>query len=74
MGTLTAPRFRVRPGALEHIMRSRNLRTDKQLAAALGVRLDDLRVLIFICADRVKSLALDNHHKNHLLAGEMSPL
>ncbi|MFW9032726.1 hypothetical protein [Corynebacterium striatum] len=34
--------YSFRPGALEHIMRSRNLRTDKQLAAALGVRLDDL--------------------------------
>lgn len=38
----TAPIYRFRPGALDHIMRSRNLTSDSQLAAAIGVRLEDL--------------------------------
>lgn len=38
----TAPIYRFRPGALDHIMRSRNLTSDSQLAAAIGVRLGDL--------------------------------
>lgn len=40
----TAPtnRYRFRPGALDHIMRSRNLTTDAQLAALIGVRTEDL--------------------------------
>lgn len=37
-----APRYRFRPGALDHIMRSRNLTTDSQLAAAIGVSEGDL--------------------------------
>ena len=34
--------YRFRPGALDHIMRSRNLTTDSQLAAAIGVRTNDI--------------------------------
>lgn len=41
----TAPIYRFRPGALDHIMRSRNLTSDSQLAAAIGVRLEDLQKL-----------------------------
>ncbi|CAB0926652.1 XRE family transcriptional regulator [Corynebacterium diphtheriae] len=41
MGTLTAPRFRVRPGVLDHIMRTRRLQSDEQLAAALGTSIDN---------------------------------
>lgn len=40
-----APRYRFREGALDHIMRSRNLTTDSQLAAALGVKKEDLERL-----------------------------
>lgn len=38
-------RFRVRPGVLDHIMRTRNISTDEQLAAALGTRVDNLPAL-----------------------------
>lgn len=37
--------YRFRPGALDHIQRSRNLTTDAQLAAAIGVRGDDVQKL-----------------------------
>lgn len=40
-----APIYRFRPGALDHIMRSRNLTSDSQLAAAIGVRSEDLQRL-----------------------------
>ena len=40
--TSTAPRFRVRPGVLDHIMRTRRLTSDDQLAAALGTTVDRL--------------------------------
>ena len=46
MDTISAPRFRVRPGVLDHIMRTRRLQTEEQLAAALGTtvdRLEDMR-------------------------------
>ena len=46
MATTIAPRYRVRPGVLDHIMRTRRLASDEQLAAALGTsadRLADLR-------------------------------
>lgn len=36
------PRYRFRPGALEAIMRSRNVNTDAQLALLIGVRDKDL--------------------------------
>ena len=39
----TAPRYRFREGALDHIMRSRNLTTDSQLAAAIGIKEEDLQ-------------------------------
>lgn len=42
MNATTATQYRFRPGALDHIMRSRNLTTDAQLAALVGVRLTDL--------------------------------
>ena len=38
-----APRYRFREGALDHIMRSRNLTTDSQLAAAIGIKEEDLQ-------------------------------
>ncbi|APT92926.1 hypothetical protein CPHO_08540 [Corynebacterium phocae] len=34
--TLTVPRYRFRAGALDHIMRTRNLTSDRQLAAFIG--------------------------------------
>lgn len=40
-----SPRYRFRPGALEAIMRSRNVNTDKQLALLIGVREKDLAKL-----------------------------
>lgn len=42
MSATHKPRYTFRPGALDHIMRSRNLSTDAQLAAIIGVRLEDL--------------------------------
>ena len=36
------PRYTFRPGALEAIMRSRNVNTDRQLALLIGVREKDL--------------------------------
>lgn len=42
MHTTHEPRYRFRPGALDHIMRSRNLTTDTQLASAIGVSTEDL--------------------------------
>lgn len=36
------PRYRFRPGALEAIMRSRNVNTDAQLALLIGVHDKDL--------------------------------
>lgn len=42
MTTRTPPRYTFRPGALEAIMRTRNLRTDAQLAAAIGITKEDL--------------------------------
>lgn len=39
------PLYRFRPGALDHIMRSRNLTSDTQLAAVIGVSTDDLAKL-----------------------------
>lgn len=36
------PRYRFRAGALDHIMRTRHLDTDEQLAAAIGVKSEDL--------------------------------
>lgn len=40
-----SPRFRVKPGALDHIMRTRHLTTDTQLAAVLGVHVEQLPAL-----------------------------
>lgn len=42
---LTAPRYRFRAGALDAIMRTRNLTSDKQLAALLRCDLDDIAKL-----------------------------
>lgn len=39
------PRYKFRPGALEAIMRSRNVNTDRQLALLIGVREKDLAKL-----------------------------
>ncbi|WP_257202977.1 hypothetical protein [Corynebacterium cystitidis] len=45
MATITKPRYTFRPGALDAIMRSRNLTTDDQLALFIGVRREDLEKL-----------------------------
>ncbi|AWB82248.1 hypothetical protein C3B44_07680 [Corynebacterium yudongzhengii] len=42
MNALSKPRYTFHPGALEAIMRSRNLTTDEQLALFIGVRRNDL--------------------------------
>ena len=42
MNKPTIQRYVFRPGALEHIMRTRNLHSDAQLAAAIGITQDDL--------------------------------
>lgn len=38
----TVPTYRFRSGALDHIMRSRNLTTDRQLAQLIGVDIENL--------------------------------
>lgn len=42
MAVITPPRFTFRPGALDAIMRSRNVQTDEQLALLIGVRTADI--------------------------------
>lgn len=42
MNTLTAPWYVFRPGALDHIKHTRKLQTEAQLAAAIGITLEDL--------------------------------
>lgn len=42
MAVMAPPRFTFRPGALDAIMRSRNLHTEEQLALLIGVRTADL--------------------------------
>lgn len=42
MSAIIKPRYTFRPGALDAIMRSRNLTTDEQLALFIGVRHADL--------------------------------
>lgn len=42
MAVMTPPRFTFRPGALDAIMRSRNLHTEEQLALLIGVRTADI--------------------------------
>lgn len=39
---VTPPRFTFRPGALDAIMRSRNVQTDEQLALLIGVCTTDI--------------------------------
>lgn len=43
--TLAAPAYRFRAGALDTIMRARNLTTDKQLAAVIRVKEEDIQAL-----------------------------
>lgn len=45
MQTVPPPRYRFRRGSLDHIMRTRNLYTDAQLAVALCVPVSDLQRL-----------------------------
>lgn len=45
MNTFTPQRFRVRPGVLDHIMRTRRLQTEEQLAAALGISVEDVGLI-----------------------------
>lgn len=42
MAVIEKPRYRFRAGALDAIMRSRNLTTEEQLALFIGVRTNDL--------------------------------
>lgn len=42
MAVMTPPRFTFRPGALDAIMRTRNLDTEEQLALLIGVRTADI--------------------------------
>lgn len=42
MAVIAPPRYTFRPGALDAIMRSRNLQTDEQLALLIGVYPEDL--------------------------------
>ena len=42
MTVMAQPRFTFRPGALDAIMRSRNLQTEEQLALLIGVRTADI--------------------------------
>lgn len=42
MASMTPPRFTFRPGALDAIMRSRNLHTEEQLALFIGVCTSDI--------------------------------
>lgn len=45
MQAISPLRYRFREGALDHIMRTRNLHTDEQLATALNVGRGDLQRL-----------------------------
>lgn len=45
MSVAFKPRYTFRPGALDAIMRSRNLTSDVQLAAIIGVTVDDVQKL-----------------------------
>ena len=45
MSVALKPRYTFRPGALDAIMRSRNLTSDTQLAAIIGVREEDVQKL-----------------------------
>lgn len=40
--TLTPAAYKFRPGALEHIQRTRNLHADEQLAALIGIPVENL--------------------------------
>ena len=42
MTVMAPPRFTFRPGALDAIMRSRNVQTEEQLALLIGVRPEDM--------------------------------
>ncbi|VFB07747.1 Uncharacterised protein [Corynebacterium striatum] len=42
MAAMTPPRFTFRPGALDAIMRSRNVQTEEQLALLIGVYPEDI--------------------------------
>lgn len=42
MAVMAPPRFTFRPGALDAIMRSRNLQTEEQLALLIGVHTADI--------------------------------
>lgn len=42
MAVMAPPRFTFRPGALDAIMRSRNLQTEEQLALLIGVHAADI--------------------------------
>nr|DAO89832.1 MAG TPA: hypothetical protein [Caudoviricetes sp.] len=71
-----APRYTFRPGALDHIMRSRNLHSDDQLAAFIGCRVDDLAKLragypvTARLALKVSALQGDRHY----IAGYFDPV
>ncbi|EGT5594947.1 hypothetical protein B7O34_10385 [Corynebacterium striatum] len=42
MAVMAPPRFTFRPGALDAIMRSRNVQTEEQLALLIGVYPEDI--------------------------------
>lgn len=68
MAVIAPPRYTFRPGALDAIMRSRNLQTDEQLALLIGVRTTDipkLRAGAKVTAEvalRVAAIQGDTHY------------
>lgn len=68
MAVIAPPRYTFRPGALDAIMRSRNLQTDEQLALLIGVYpadLPKLRAGAKVTAElalRVATLQGDSHY------------
>lgn len=71
MAVMAPPRFTFRPGALDAIMRSRNLQTEEQLALLIGVRTADipkLRAGAKVTAELALRVAALQGDKNYIAA------
>lgn len=68
---MNAPLYRFRPGALDHIMRCRNLTSDAQLAAAIGVTSEDIPKLRagFLVSARVALHVSQLQGDEHYISG-----
>lgn len=71
MAVMTPPRFTFRPGALDAIMRSRNLQTEEQLALLIGVHTTDvpkLRAGAKVTAELALRVSALQGDKNYIAA------